>query len=92
MLSGVNAYQQQVQQLQQAQVQQPARQTEELKAREREKDGTVITRTRTESASKANAAETTREDRRQVAVNDRPTQAGGKESAQRRGSVLDITA
>jgi Asp-tRNA(Asn)/Glu-tRNA(Gln) amidotransferase C subunit len=91
MVSGVTAYQQQVQQLQATQVQ-PQRQTEELRGNDRDRDDVAISRNRAEALNKANENTQTREETRQAAANEQPTQAGGKDAAQRRGSLLDISA
>lgn len=93
MLNGISTAPQQIPQLQQSQQQQPNRQPQELREHDRDKDDAVVARARTEAVNKSNPSNNTqREERRQVAVNDQPTRAAGKEAAQRRGSLLDITA
>ena len=92
MINGVNAYQQTVnlQQLSQTQNSGREAQTVELRERDRDRDDTTVSRTRNDPVTRGNGDEQTRNDRSRDLENV-PTQAGGKDAAQRRGSVLDVT-
>lgn len=97
MINGVNSYQQtqSLQQLSQNKDRDVQGQTTQLRDRDRDSDDTRVARTRAEALNKTNTTETTRDDRQQALQAQRDTQstqAGGKDAAQRRGSLLDITA
>lgn len=92
MVSSVNAYQQQIQIQQQSTTTPTRRETTET--RERERDETVVSRSRTDDISSSRENERTEQDRKTDAlrvVSDN-TASQGRDTAQRRGSVLDITA
>jgi hypothetical protein len=93
MVNAVGAYQQ-TSQLQSAS--QTLKSREELTTDRRTRDQTDesvrVARTKDTAETKTADATKTTEDRRQNAVNDQTTQAAGKDSAQRRGSLLDVVA
>lgn len=97
MVSGIGSYQQTVNLTQT--VTQTTRETQtqqeqrfELRERDRAKDGTVVSRNQAETLTRSNEQEKAREERRhEDALGTQPTPAGGKDLAQRRGSLLDTT-
>lgn len=92
MVNAVGAYQQTAQLQTAAATAKRQEQVADRRAPDTEIDDTRVTRAKDAAVNKSAEAAKSTEDRRQTAVNDQPTQAAGKDAAQRRGSLLDVVA
>lgn len=91
MVSSIGAYQQQVQ------IQQPVApardKAPEVRERDQVRDDVVVSRKSTEGVTRSNEGERSEDNRRALqSLSNENVATGGKDSAQRRGSLLDITA
>ena len=93
MVSGIGAYQQTVslQQVSQTSTRENQQQPVELRERDRSREDSQVSRTRDAALTRTNGDEQTRQQQRLNDLENMPTQAGGKDAAMRRGSLLDVT-
>ena len=91
MVSGVGAYQQTVSLQQLVQPSNRDSQTTDLREKDRSREDAQVARTRDTALTRTNGDEQSRNEQKLLDIENMPTQVAGKDAAQRRGSLLDVT-